>query len=320
MSSGTPAPLAAIWKRHPRSTIYNQRKLLELPESITDPGASTAVEFELAPECSAAIDRLTQTAVLDFDTPMVCAYHLLLQSMLGDEESLLGIARQDPEQPGQVLIGASYAYAEPDEPLDGLIEQVSTSLLSHGMTGTVLPEGLRETLTNAPAFFYECGQRNDISAPFKLNAYRDNARMALRISTAACVRTLPDLSTCAEAFQRLLLLIASEDESSIGAALASVETLRAQVVQRREDIALYQEQIAALWAELLKVARSDIGPDTSYFQLGGTSLNAFKLVNQVRARFEVDLNIREIAEHATLAAFSRYIVDRKSALLLRADE
>jgi len=66
-----------------------------------------------------------------------------------------------------------------------------------------------------------------------------------------------------------------------------------------------EPQLAAVWAELLGVARVGAGDD--FFLLGGHSLLATRLVMRVHRRFGVDLPLRSVFEHPTLAGLARVI-------------
>ncbi|HEX8393776.1 MAG TPA: non-ribosomal peptide synthase/polyketide synthase [Longimicrobium sp.] len=61
-----------------------------------------------------------------------------------------------------------------------------------------------------------------------------------------------------------------------------------------------EELLAGIWAELLGTAR--VGPEDGFFELGGHSLLATRVVSRVREAFGVELPVRAVFEHATLAA------------------
>lgn len=60
-----------------------------------------------------------------------------------------------------------------------------------------------------------------------------------------------------------------------------------------------EKGLADIWKRLLGV--SDVGLDDSFFELGGDSLLAMRLLSRIRDAFQVDLSVRAIFEAATLA-------------------
>jgi acyl-CoA synthetase (AMP-forming)/AMP-acid ligase II/NAD(P)-dependent dehydrogenase (short-subunit alcohol dehydrogenase family)/acyl carrier protein len=70
-----------------------------------------------------------------------------------------------------------------------------------------------------------------------------------------------------------------------------------------------EEQVAAIWREVLAVSRPGI--DESFFQLGGNSLRATEVLSRVRQAFQVRLDMRDLFEHATIAELSTLIEQRQ---------
>jgi natural product biosynthesis luciferase-like monooxygenase protein len=66
-----------------------------------------------------------------------------------------------------------------------------------------------------------------------------------------------------------------------------------------------EEALAGLWSELLEVKR--IGRHDNFFELGGHSLLAMQLVGRIRQRFKVDLPLKNLFEHPTVAALAAAI-------------
>ncbi|MFC7556731.1 phosphopantetheine-binding protein [Pseudoroseomonas wenyumeiae] len=63
--------------------------------------------------------------------------------------------------------------------------------------------------------------------------------------------------------------------------------------------------LAAIWAEVLgRDAARPLGRDENFFELGGHSLLATRVASRVRDAFAVDLPIREVFEHPTVAALA----------------
>ncbi|MEV8526624.1 amino acid adenylation domain-containing protein [Streptomyces sp. NPDC052000] len=68
-----------------------------------------------------------------------------------------------------------------------------------------------------------------------------------------------------------------------------------------------EERVAALWAEVLGVDR--VGVEDSFFDLGGDSLRAIKLVGTLRAA-GYDIAVRDVFEHRTVAGLTAAVAGR----------
>jgi natural product biosynthesis luciferase-like monooxygenase protein len=66
-----------------------------------------------------------------------------------------------------------------------------------------------------------------------------------------------------------------------------------------------EEALAALWSELLEVER--VGRRDNFFESGGHSLLAMQLVGRMRTRFGVDLPLKNLFEHPTVAGLAETI-------------
>lgn len=67
-----------------------------------------------------------------------------------------------------------------------------------------------------------------------------------------------------------------------------------------------EEELAGIWAEVLKVER--VGISDNFFDLGGHSLLATRLIFQLREHFHVDVPLRALFEAPTIAALAPVIV------------
>ncbi|MBD2776531.1 non-ribosomal peptide synthetase [Iningainema tapete] len=68
--------------------------------------------------------------------------------------------------------------------------------------------------------------------------------------------------------------------------------------------------LASVWGELLEVEVSDT--DQSFFELGGNSLKAMRLVSQIRNCFGISLRLREVFTHNTLKEQAVLIKSRQA--------
>jgi acyl carrier protein len=62
-----------------------------------------------------------------------------------------------------------------------------------------------------------------------------------------------------------------------------------------------------LWCEFLE--RADVGVNEDFFALGGESLIAARLSNNIKEHFEVDVPVAKIFEHSTIQELAAYLDD-----------
>ncbi len=65
-------------------------------------------------------------------------------------------------------------------------------------------------------------------------------------------------------------------------------------------------RMAAVWKRVLK--REQIGPDDSFFTLGGHSVMAGTLVRAAGERFGVQIPLRALFEHSQLGEFTEHVL------------
>ena len=68
-----------------------------------------------------------------------------------------------------------------------------------------------------------------------------------------------------------------------------------------------EEEIADIWAEILKIDKSKIGIDSNFFELGGHSLRATGLIVRMHKKFNIKIPIAEIFKVPTIRNFSEYM-------------
>jgi|GEM_PF-3238995 len=71
-----------------------------------------------------------------------------------------------------------------------------------------------------------------------------------------------------------------------------------------------QVALAQMWSDILSV--SPIGAEDDYFDLGGDSLFAAQLVSQIRDTWHVDLSMRALFEHPTVAGLAMRIAEAQT--------
>ncbi|MBM7114700.1 non-ribosomal peptide synthase/polyketide synthase [Archangium primigenium] len=85
-------------------------------------------------------------------------------------------------------------------------------------------------------------------------------------------------------------------------------TLGKPYVEPRNDV---EQQLAALWAELLGITRVGIHDD--FFELGGHSLLATQIVSRIRRDFGVELPLRQLFDEPTVANLAEQIVTAQAS-------
>ena len=85
-------------------------------------------------------------------------------------------------------------------------------------------------------------------------------------------------------------------------------TLGKPYVEPRNEV---EQQLAALWAELLGITRVGIHDD--FFELGGHSLLATQIVSRIRRDFGVELPLRQLFDEPTVANLAEQIVTAQAS-------
>lgn len=66
-----------------------------------------------------------------------------------------------------------------------------------------------------------------------------------------------------------------------------------------------EAQVAAIWSEVL--GRATLSVDDDFFALGGHSLLATQVIARLRARFQLDLTVRDLFRDPTVAGLAEAI-------------
>ena len=68
-----------------------------------------------------------------------------------------------------------------------------------------------------------------------------------------------------------------------------------------------EQQLTGVWAEILGLSPTRIGVHDSFFDLGGHSVRATKLLSQLRRQFEVEIRLNDLFVHTDVAAQAAFI-------------
>jgi amino acid adenylation domain-containing protein len=92
----------------------------------------------------------------------------------------------------------------------------------------------------------------------------------------------------------------------------AVETGGAYVAPRTQA----EQVLASIWQELLKA--DQVGINDNFFELGGHSLLVMRVLSAIRTRLQVELQVRDIFDHPTIAGLGALLHERSAETLLPA--
>ncbi|MFI6455424.1 amino acid adenylation domain-containing protein [Streptosporangium amethystogenes] len=90
------------------------------------------------------------------------------------------------------------------------------------------------------------------------------------------------------------------------AALPAPDRARASTAPYRAPSSSVEDELAAMWEEVLGIERP-VGVDDDFFELGGHSLTAAQIIARVQSRFGVAVPLVALFEHPTVAGLARQL-------------
>ena len=69
-----------------------------------------------------------------------------------------------------------------------------------------------------------------------------------------------------------------------------------------------EEAVAGIWSEVLGIDR--IGVHDNFFDLGGHSLKATRVISRLRESFRIELRMRSLFERPTVAGLSEALLEQ----------
>ncbi|MGD2087210.1 MAG: amino acid adenylation domain-containing protein [Candidatus Aminicenantes bacterium] len=68
-----------------------------------------------------------------------------------------------------------------------------------------------------------------------------------------------------------------------------------------------EEKLVLIWAEVLSIPGSEVSIDSDFFEIGGHSLKALRLLNAIQKEFNIKIDFQDIFQYPTIAQLSRLI-------------
>jgi amino acid adenylation domain-containing protein len=93
-------------------------------------------------------------------------------------------------------------------------------------------------------------------------------------------------------------------------ALPAPERMESEYVAPRTPI---EQVVAGIWSELLRTRR--VGREDNFFDLGGDSIKAVRLVSRINERLSSDLRVQDVFKHQSVGALAERIATRSGSSL-----
>jgi amino acid adenylation domain-containing protein len=193
------------------------------------------------------------------------------------------------------------AFAHQDLPFERLVEELrpvrdlSRTTLYQVMFD-VLDEGVTATGHEDLGAFREAWRvaKTDLTLYLYLNA---DGGMTGVLEYATALFDESTIVRMADRFVGLLQSVTSDPGAALSTVGGDVDAADGVVEQR----------MATIWAELLS---GEVGVDQNFFQIGGNSTLALRLIARIRDEFELDLPVRLVFERPTVARLAAAVQAR----------
>jgi acyl carrier protein len=304
-----------LWRQLPGSNMAKQETLLG-----RGPGAGSDAVGE--PESwvgrTGPSPMTADGADGEAHTLALGALHLVLQWYLDDDESVVGCCLVGSGvEPGARLL-PSYVYAEAEDEIETVLADVAEQLRSDQSVEVPAHAPAYRGDRRAPAFFYLAGEGDgglggwspealETSFPGRgvvLTAVENADHATIGVWMRPDAAEAIDLEEMYERYETALGCLAAGEVTRVGEVR---ERLGGGGTESLRELDAMETRVAALWAEVLGIDPAVLEPGSSYFELGGTSLNAFKLVNRVRTVLHRDISIRDIVANPTVRDMARLV-------------
>lgn len=70
-----------------------------------------------------------------------------------------------------------------------------------------------------------------------------------------------------------------------------------------------EEKLQVVWRDILGI--QEINPEENFFDIGGSSLKIFKLIETINIKFNLNLTITDIFEFPSIKLMAEFIDDKK---------
>ena len=124
-------------------------------------------------------------------------------------------------------------------------------------------------------------------------------------------RTLPDymIPVASVSLESLPLTPSGKiDRQALESMDVSLESSNAYLAPRNTT----EEQLVAIWAEVLKLEPEKIGVNDNFFELGGNSLLAMQIIFKIRHQLKIDVSLKALFSANTLAGVSEVVLAIKT--------